>query len=218
MIGILITILFLMIILLIFTVLLLYLRQNRLLGLEKKLEATLAESESMILAFLMEIREENEQFISDVKKLQESSDTTVGHGKETTEKHQSISSFNKNNMDSQSTTPIFSDAYSQLLTTKSYSNSNKQHLSKEPKSIETDNNGDDENEQSDKVIWSELPYPEQVFYLNDRGYEVGKSPKHLIKEKRKLNFCLNSTKNYNFRLNTPLIYGILIDGVNKHVS
>jgi len=68
--------------LLIFSVILLYLRQNQMIGLEKKYEHLNRELENSITAFLMEIREENEEFLEKLKKLKTSESQTFPIPKE----------------------------------------------------------------------------------------------------------------------------------------
>lgn len=65
----LITSLFLNIIAL-FCIIVLYLRQNRFIEIEKNQERLLAESEQMISAFILEIKEDNEKFIEKMKALE----------------------------------------------------------------------------------------------------------------------------------------------------
>lgn len=55
-----------------FIILILYLRQNRLFEVEKNQEKLLKEMEGIISSYLLEIREDNEQFINKIKEMDES--------------------------------------------------------------------------------------------------------------------------------------------------
>src|SRR5690606_37045265 len=67
----LIFILFILNIFLIFAVIILYTRQNKLVEFEKDQQKLKTESEEMLIGFLMELKEENEQFIKKVSEIQE---------------------------------------------------------------------------------------------------------------------------------------------------
>jgi len=67
--GTLLFILFLLNILLAFSVLLLYMRQNRLLEIEKQQKLLLEESEQVITSLVQEIKEENEQFLLSIQEV-----------------------------------------------------------------------------------------------------------------------------------------------------
>lgn len=72
--GTLIFILFLMNILLAFALLILYMRQNKLVEIEKRQKLALEEAEQVMAALLEEIKEENERLITRIKESRETED------------------------------------------------------------------------------------------------------------------------------------------------
>ncbi len=72
--GTLIFILFLINVLLAFALLLLYMRQNKLMGMEKRQQLVLKESEQVMASLLEEIKDENEKFLSRLMESRETED------------------------------------------------------------------------------------------------------------------------------------------------
>ncbi|MBW8350521.1 hypothetical protein K0H71_13825, partial [Bacillus sp. IITD106] len=110
--GILIFILFMMNTFLIFAVVLLYQRQNRFKEMEENQRKIQQESEEMLSAFLFELKEENQSFIS---KFQQDNIQTnlVNIPKEETREI------------SKQEEPIAAETYSRMLASEAYQNSNK---------------------------------------------------------------------------------------------
>ncbi|MBD8004038.1 hypothetical protein [Bacillus norwichensis] len=75
--GTLIFILFLINVLLAFALLLLYMRQNKLMGIEKRQLLVLKESEQVMASLLEEIKDENEKLLSRLMESRETEDTTM---------------------------------------------------------------------------------------------------------------------------------------------
>ncbi|KRG09742.1 hypothetical protein [Lederbergia galactosidilytica] len=74
---------------LIFTVVLLYMRQNRLMEMEKAQQKVQAETEELMTSFLLEIKEENQFFMSkldDLRKTQQAKDMGDDKSEETVER------------------------------------------------------------------------------------------------------------------------------------
>ena len=185
--GILIFILFLMNILLILMVIVLYLRQNRLIGLEQKQQVNITEAEDMISAFLLEIREENEQFISNVEKMQKFNDKPV-------KENRTADFSDREHIDILLDAHVPSEAYTKFLTTNSYSKSDNQV---EPADLELaapERNDGPLTEQKKKAEWSELPYSEQVFYLFEKGLGIEEIAKTLNKGKTEIDLLLKFHK------------------------
>ncbi len=75
--GTLIFILFLINVLLAFALLLLYMRQNKLMGIEKRQQLVLKESEQVMASLLEEIKDENEKLLSRLMESRETEDKTT---------------------------------------------------------------------------------------------------------------------------------------------
>lgn len=75
--GTLIFILFLINVLLAFALLLLYMRQNKLMGIEKRQQLVLKESEQVMASLLEEIKDENEKLLSRLMASRETEDKTT---------------------------------------------------------------------------------------------------------------------------------------------
>ncbi|RDI47430.1 hypothetical protein [Falsibacillus pallidus] len=67
-----IIILFIMNIIALFSIVLLYMRQNRLVDMEQKQRKMIAEMEDVISSYLIEMKEENEKFISEIERRKSS--------------------------------------------------------------------------------------------------------------------------------------------------
>lgn len=72
-------------ILALFAIIVLFLRQNRLMLVEKKQEKIITEMEEVISSYLVQMKEENEDFISRVKKMDIRSNSSFGVPSETTQ-------------------------------------------------------------------------------------------------------------------------------------
>ncbi|GIN94708.1 swarming motility protein SwrB [Siminovitchia terrae] len=75
--GTLVFILFLINVLLAFALLLLYMRQNKLMGIEKRQQLVLKESEQVMASLLEEIKDENEKLLSRLMESRETEDKTT---------------------------------------------------------------------------------------------------------------------------------------------
>ncbi|MDQ0217051.1 hypothetical protein ELQ35_09030 [Peribacillus cavernae] len=78
--AIIIFILFLVNIFTIFAVIILFLRQNRLMEAEMNHKESIAEIEEIMTAFIMEMKEENEELLKKLRKLKEPKQNAADHG------------------------------------------------------------------------------------------------------------------------------------------
>lgn len=150
--------------LLLLIVLVLYLRQNRLIEVEKKQQAALSQSEELMSAFILEMKEENEQFISKLKTVQEwkSQPNSV----QTTER--------KSGLDIKEN-PLSNEVYSELLAAKAYKEPSAEQIL-EPK------------------VSEDLSFEDHVLLLYSKGFSIEDIAKKLSKGKTEIELLLKFNK------------------------
>lgn len=120
--GLLIFFLFMLNILLILAIILLYLRQNRFIEIEGKQRKIQEESEEILTAFILEIKEENEQFIEKINKMQQTINSLQLKEQKPSQSEENSHfpiSDKQNDQQDRSLTP---KAYSRLLASQTYKN------------------------------------------------------------------------------------------------
>lgn len=169
--GILIFILFILNILLIFCLILLFVRQNRLFDLEKKQRQIQAESEEMLAGFLLELKEENDKFISKVVEIQHESLPVDHSSKDKNQENVPYSDIEKE--EKENTIKLKTDAYSRLLTKQSY---------EKPDELPQENHDAEENDHQSMI--------EKVLFLHNKGISTEKIAKQLGKGKTEIELLL----------------------------
>ncbi|MBS4203759.1 hypothetical protein [Lederbergia citrea] len=171
--GTLIFLLFMFNILLTLAVVLLYLRQNRFVEIEKKQRKMQAESEELLTGFLMEIKEENEQFISKVSKMKEEEDLF----------QQELNTAQQSIKDVKHESHISAEAYARLLAARVYQTDEVDSRSDLQQSM--NDPADAEEEALDEKSFSE-----QVNYLTKQGLSEEEIAKVLKKGKKEVELLL----------------------------
>lgn len=115
--------LYLIIVFIILAIILLYLRQNRFIEAEKNLKKIQEESEELLAAFLVELKEENEQFVTKLNDMQEKINKITTEA----ESNPQSNNFTYADVTSQSNKEqsITNEVYSRMLATQKYQNKEK---------------------------------------------------------------------------------------------
>lgn len=172
--GILLFLLFMLNMLTILAVILLYKRQNRLLEMENSERDNKEETAEIFSAFLLELKEENEQFISKVSQLKGNEGL-----RQTEEKMEKHNPNDDQQVDITQELPITSKAYSELLAYQSYGKNVDSEL---PPS------------KAGNEIKKELSLNEQVTRLNEEGFTIEEIAKTLHKGKTEIELMLKFSR------------------------
>lgn len=171
--GLLIFLLFVLNAILAFAIVLLFQRQNRLLEMEKKESQIQKESEALLTAFLIELKEENEQFISKINNLR---------------REMSIhASGNEINGDVNREYEVYTDEVNQL-NTKGYSRMQAVQAYKVNTQEET--LPENSNEETLEQIEDKKEYSEAVYELYKQGMTIDQIAKKMKKGKTEVELLL----------------------------
>ncbi|MCC3645722.1 hypothetical protein JGK52_03365 [Cytobacillus oceanisediminis] len=177
-------------------IILLYLRQNKLMDTEKRQEKVLIEMEEVISSYLVQMKEENDDFISKLSKANAKNDTSI--------KEKSIPGNldRKNELDiakaDEKSMPLArasiyqaSKAYKQILRTAEHKLSEKESLSslKETESVTRSDSSQSIKEENPSSI------NDQVFILKKQGMSAGDIAKKLGKGKTEVELMLKFRQN-----------------------
>ncbi|MBG9450319.1 hypothetical protein ABE67_13520 [Cytobacillus firmus] len=177
-------------------IILLYLRQNKLMDTEKRQEKVLIEMEEVISAYLVQMKEENDDFISKLSKANAKNDTSIK------EKSIPVNLDRKNDLDiakaDEKSMPLArasiyqaSKAYKQNLRAAEDKLSEKESLSslKETDSVTRSDSSQSIKEENTSSI------NDQVFILKKQGMSAGDIAKKLGKGKTEVELMLKFRQN-----------------------
>lgn len=177
-------------------IILLYLRQNKLMDTEKRQEKVLIEMEEVISAYLVQMREENDDFISKLSKVNVKNDTSIK------EKSIPVNLDRKNDLDisnaDETSMPLArasiyqaSKAYKQNLRATEDILGEKESLSslKETESVICSDSSQSIKEENPSSI------NDQVFILKKQGMSAGDIAKKLGKGKTEVELMLKFRQN-----------------------
>ena len=177
-------------------IILLYLRQNKLMDTEKRQEKVLIEMEEVISAYLVQMREENDDFISKLSKVNVKNDTSIK------EKSIPVNLDRKNDLDiskaDETSMPLArasiyqaSKAYKQNLRATEDILGEKESLSslKETESVICSDSSQSIKEENPSSI------NDQVFILKKQGMSTGDIAKKLGKGKTEVELMLKFRQN-----------------------
>ncbi|MBG9445478.1 DUF6115 domain-containing protein [Cytobacillus firmus] len=177
-------------------IILLYLRQNKLMDTEKRQEKVLIEMEEVISAYLVQMKEENDDFISKLSKANAKNDTSIK------EKSIPVNLDRKNELDiakaDEKSMPLArasiyqaSKAYKQNLRAAEDKLSEKERLPslKENESVTQSDSSQSIKEENPSSIY------DQVFILKKQGMSAGDIAKKLGKGKTEVELMLKFRQN-----------------------
>lgn len=175
--------LYLIIVFIILAIILLYLRQNRFIEAEKNLKKIQEESEELLAAFLVELKEENEQFVTKLNNMQEKINKITTEA----ESNPQSNNFTYSDVTSQSNKEqaITNEVYSRMLATQKYQNKEKNTENViDPK--DTEEKIDEQPEESTE---------QRIITLHEAGYNAEEIAKITGKGKTEIELLLKFRRN-----------------------
>lgn len=169
----------------IFAIILLYLRQNRLVEAEKKQERIIGEIEEVFSSYLLEIKEENEKFIKNMK--------TTNNARKTGIEFDRLSNNNKPDKEQKEEfPPRIGKGVSYHAAKKAYQQNS------EPSSVkadETESNLEDLYTIDDSSELQQLSFIDRVLYLKNQGLSVEEIARDLNKGRTEIELLLKFRQN-----------------------
>lgn len=180
-------------------IIILFLRQNKIMKIEERQKAAIKEMEEIISSYILEMKDENERFIKGVKQMNEERDKQKFPFKETKSEHKNFN--NSNGKTVEKTAGFEKHKNSQAI--KAYQIQNKKHQGtdsiQEPlnenifqgyKEIEEDCVNMNDNVIVEKKIDQEKPLLEQILSLQKQGLTEEEMAKKLNKGKTEIALLL----------------------------
>ena len=178
----------------IFAIILLYLRQNRLVEAEKKQERIIGEIEEVFSAYLLELKEENDKFIETMKNTKNLRKSEIDSGQTEPEPKGSELDFKNSPDKEQNAEPALrlGRGISYHAAKKAYQQNS------EPAAVNVDepqSNLEDPLIKSDSTGLQNLSFIDRVLYLKNQGLSIEEIARDLDKGKTEIELLLKFRQN-----------------------